>query len=67
MKTPEKHPKLKAVIDLPANKIWRDLQKYGMDVSNGEYHFESIEDRKKIEHLLDLSFKAILNKLVRQN
>ena len=70
MKSSQKSKKTKqgnASIDLPAQKVWKELENHGVESSLNESSKLKCEKVKKIGLLLDKAFELLLEKLIRQN
>ena len=63
MKTSNKSKKVKIILDLPAQRVWKELQEYTIEASNDKKAIKT----KKIGHLLDQAFGLLMNRLVQQN
>jgi hypothetical protein len=63
MKTSNKSQKVKIILDLPAQRVWKELQEYTIEASNDKKAIKP----KKIGHLLDQTFGLLLNRIIRQN
>ena len=57
----------KVSIDLPAQRIWEDLEKHGVEASLDENSKLDCKKVKKIGRLLDKAFELLLEKLIRQS
>ncbi len=57
----------KAIIDLPDQKIWKELDELVIESSHEKEPTMQCEKLKKIEGLLDKAFEMLLKKLIRQS
>jgi hypothetical protein len=63
MRTSKKSKKTNVSIDLPAQNIWKELQKYEIEANNDK----KAQNPKKLARLLDHAFELLLGRLIRQN